>query len=274
MAFEEFVALVALLAVVYAVVVKYVQGKLIDKAEMEGIQAESKRLSAEFDKAKKANNKKRMDEIMEEQMQFLPRMNSVMLKQFRPMIVILAIFFLAVYVVIPYIDPTVKDDIALKMADDGKGCDLVAGDGNYTACYEMGNDTNFGKWTVLVKALDQSGNEVGQNSTLFLYGSNLSDNYSEAPKGAAIGIALDKAYYPAGDTVRITAAAPANTASMVATLDNGTAFHVDLPFAIPIINVQRIQQPYWWFILISLITNLTLTAGMGQYDKMKKSKAK
>ncbi len=270
MAFEEFVALVGLLAVVYAVVVKYVQSKLIDRKEMEGIQAESKRLNAEFDKAKKANNKKRMDEIMEEQMQFLPRMNSMMFKQFRPMIVILVIFFL-VTGAINYMDPTVKDDISLKMADDGKGCDLVAGDGNFTACYVL-NDSNYAKWTVLVRALDQGGGEIGRNSTFFLYGSNVSDNYAEGPKGEAIAVGTDRSYYSPGDTIRVVATAPANAALMEATLDNGTAFRVDLPFTIPLINVQRIEQPYWWFIFVSLITNIAVTLGMGQYERMKKAK--
>ncbi len=272
MAFEEFAALVALLAIVYALVVKYVQGKLIDRKEMEEIQAESKRLSSEFDKAKKANNKKRMDELMEEQMKFLPRMNSMMFKQFRPMIVILVIFFLVTGLV-NYIDPTVKDDITIRMADDGKGCDLVAGDGNYSACYVLDN-TNYGKWTVLVRALDQNGNEIGRNSSLFLYDSNVSDNYAEGPKGEPIRVDTDKAYYSPGDTVRVISTAPANAATMEATLDNGTAFHVDLPFTIPIINVQRIQQPYWWFIFVSLITNLAATFAVGQYEKMKKAKEK
>jgi hypothetical protein len=269
MAFEEFVALVGFLAVVYAVLVKFVQSKLIDRKEMEDIQAESRRLGEEFDKAKKANNKKKMDEIMERQMEFLPKMNSMMFKQFRPMIVILVIFFAFTWA-LAYVDPTVKDDIFLNLSDNGKGCDLVSGDGNFTACYVL-NNTNYGKWTVLVKAMDGT-SEQGRNSIFFLYGSNVSDNYSDGPKGQAVEVSTDKRYYSPGDTVRVYASTQAAVTSMEAELDNGTSFRVDLPFTIPIINVQRIQQPYWWFIFISLITNLALSFGMGQIDRMRKGR--
>jgi hypothetical protein len=44
---------------------------------------------------------------------------------------------------------------------------------------------------------------------------------------------------------------------------------VDLPIAIPILNVQTIYQPYWWFILISLITNLSLSVALGKLRKKK-----
>ncbi len=265
MAFETFVALVGLLAVVYAVLVKYIQNKLVDRKEMEEFQAESKRLSEEFDKAKKANNKKKMDEIMERQMEFLPKMNSMMFKQFKPMLVILAIFFAFTWL-ITYLDPTVKDDIILNLTESGNG--------TFTGHYTFDNSSaNYGKWMITVKSMN-GGSELGRNSTFILYGSNLSDNYAEGPKGEPVSITTDRIYYSPGDSLTITASTPSPGTGMTAELDNGTAFKVDLPFTIPLINVQRIQQPYWWFIFVSLITNLSVSIVMGQLDKARKAKEK
>ncbi|MFN7990522.1 MAG: EMC3/TMCO1 family protein [Candidatus Micrarchaeia archaeon] len=262
MAFEIFTALVGVLAVVYAGAVKFIQNKLIDRKEMEEFQAESKRLSAEFDKAKKADNKKKMDEVMKKQMEFLPKMNSIMLKQFKPMIFILVVFF-GVTWLIGHFDPTVQDDITLNMSDDGKGCDAAAGDGIFSACYKI-DSANYGKWVFSAKSLN-GGSEAGHNSTFFLYNSNESDNYAEGPKGEPLMVSTDKAYYTPGETVRLFANSTAK--AVEARLDNGTSFKVDLPFSIPIVNVQRIQQPYWWFIFISLIANLSISAVMGRIQK-------
>ena len=215
--------------------------------------------------------KKKMDEIMEKQMEFLPRMNSMMFKQFKPMLVILVIFFAFTWL-LTYLDPTVKDDIFLNLTDDGKGCDLVAGDGNFTGCYKF-DSASYGKWMITVKSMN-GGSELGRNSTFILYGSNVSDNFAEGPKGEPVAISADKQYYSPGDTMRLTASSPQPGTGMAAELDNGTSFKVDLPFTIPLINVQRIQQPYWWFIFVSLITNLAASLVMGQLDKARKAKEK
>ena len=79
MLFEPFTALVAVLAVIYAAVASFIQKRMVDRSEMEAFQAESKELSAEYDKAKKAGDKRRMEEIMQRQMEFLPKMNKIML---------------------------------------------------------------------------------------------------------------------------------------------------------------------------------------------------
>jgi hypothetical protein len=285
MVFETFTALVGFLALAYAGAAKYLQTKLTDKSEMEAVQAESRRLNEDFEKAKKANDKKRMDRIMQQQMEFLPKMNSVMMKQFRPMIFILVIFAGAMWVV-GMLDPFTKDDIVLNLADDGAGCDRVAGDGVFSACYKLG-DANYGKWTVSAKAYE-SGNEVADNQTYFLYNPHdENDTYTEMGKGEGLELATDKRVYYPDETVTVTAI-PANMtkgASFIvpiaapralradkvqATLSNGTYFRVDLPLAIPIIDVKSIYQPYWWFIFVSLIANLGATFVMNQFQKKKK----
>jgi hypothetical protein len=289
MVFEIFTALVGLLALAYAGIARFIQNKLIDKSEMESIQKESKELSADYEKAKKAKDKKRMEEILQQQMEFLPRMNKAMMGQFKPMMVILVIF--AVFTgVVGQLDPTMKDDIRLVLLDDGKGCDKIAGDGVFSACYTLDtSDTGFGKWTVHAR-MYESGAELGKNESYFLYKPDPDniDRYVELGTGEGLEIGTDKESYQPGETVSMHAI-PANMTRgssilflpigpprqtkidrIEAMLSNGTYFRVDLPVTIPFWNTNRIYQPYTWFIMISLIANLALSVAIGQYDKMKK----
>lgn len=267
MLFESFAALVAFLALAYAVVARSIQNKLVDRTEMETIQAESKALSADYEKAKKAGDKGKMEEITQKQMEFLPKMNKVMFSQFKPMLIILAIFFAFTWAV-GYADPSTKDDITLKMADDGMGCDAKAGDGVFSTCYTL-NDSGYGKWMVTVHALGDGNAKLGTNSAFFIYG-NASGNDAEVegPSGELVNVTLDRKQYAEGETVKITATSPKAT-SMEAVLDHGTSFRVDLPLTIPLINVKTIWQPYWWFILVSMIASLAISAALGKTKKVK-----
>jgi hypothetical protein len=282
MVIEIFTALVGFLALLYAGVTKFVQGKLIDKSEMEAMQAESKRLNEDFQKAQKANDRKRMDRIMQEQMEFLPKMNGVMFKQFRPMFVILIVFAGFMWVV-NEIDPYTKDDIRLNLTDDGLGCDRFAGDGAFTGCLAL-EDSNYGKWTIKAKAIE-NGADVADNETFFVYlPTSDTDTYKENGKGEGMELSTDRQEYASGDTVVITAV-PANMTRgsnfiiqlaaprelhvdrVEATVSNGTYFRADLPLTIPFTGIKSIYQPYWWFIFISLIANLGLGFVMGQAKK-------
>lgn len=268
MFFESFAALVAFLAVVYAGLASFIQKKLVDRSEMEAIQAESKALQQEYDKAKKAGDKAKMEDVMRRQMEFLPRMNKVMMSQFKPMIVIL-VMFVAFTGAVGYIDPAVKDDVKLAMADDGTGCDSAAGDGVFSACYQL-NGTAYGKWTVAVHVFGDGNAKLGTSSAYFIYGNASGlDGDVEGPSGELVNVTLDRAQQAEGDTVRITASA-AKAKAMEAVLDGGTGFRVDLPLTIPLINVRTIWQPYWWFIFISIIANLCISTATSQMKKVKR----
>ncbi len=261
MVLETFTALVGLIAVVYAGIVKYIQNKMIDRSKIQDIQAQSKKLNEEFKRAKEKGNKKEMENVMKKQMEFLPQMNTVMMGQFKVMGVIMLIFFAFIWVV-GEMDPSVQDDIKVTLADDGTGCDESAGDGTYSACIEP---ENSGKWVASMRSY-RNGVEVGFNSTYFSYNAQIDDTYTENPQGEHLVASTDKVSYENGETVKLYAQAE-DVSSVVASLDNATSFRVDLPLTIPVLNVQRIYQPYWWFILISLITNLTLSVVLGRLKK-------
>jgi hypothetical protein len=261
MVLEIFTTLVGVLAVIYAGFAKFIQNKLVDKSKVEGMQKRSKELNAEFKKAKEKGNQKEMDAIMKKQMAFLPEMNKVMLGQFKPMIFILVLFFAFTWVV-GQIDPNIQDDIKIVLLDDGNGCDVIAQDGIYSACV---TPENSGKWVANVKSF-KNGAETGSNFTYFVYDAISDDTYTEEPMGNAIVASTDKKSYSKGETVKLFAETT-DASSVEATLDSATSFRVDLPITIPILNVQRIYQPYWWFILISLIANLSLSLILSKLKK-------
>jgi hypothetical protein len=261
MILEFFTALVGLLAVIYAGIAKFIQNKLIDRSEIETIQAESKELNEKLKKAKERNDQKEMEKIMKKQMEFLPKMNKVMIGQFKPMIYILAVFFVFTWA-IGHIDPHLQDDITVTLKDNGMDCDLYENDGIYSACVEPHNE---GKWVAHVKSF-KNGGETGSNATYFNYGQETDDTYVDGPKGKPLVVSTDKMFYSEGETVSLYAQAD-DVSTIEATLDNATAFRVDLPITIPILNVTRIYQPYWWFILISLISNLSFGFVIGRLKK-------
>ncbi|MEM4359915.1 MAG: EMC3/TMCO1 family protein [Candidatus Bilamarchaeaceae archaeon] len=258
-----YIYLVAAAAIIYSIIAREVQNRMIDRKEIEDIQKESKRLSKEYKEAAEKSDRARMDKIMSEQMALLPRMNKMMFNQFKPMIIILVIFGLFTYVV-NHFDPSTSDDIKLQMKDDGSNCDERAGDGIYTACFNI-SGANYGKWVAVVRALN-GGTEVGRNATFFYYGERTTEAYVDRTN-ANMEIATDKDVYGEGETVRITAKPPQNAHDVAVVINNGTEFKVELPFTLPMVNVKTIYQPYWWFIFISLIFGLSYSFILGRIKK-------
>lgn len=273
-----YIIIVAVAAVIYGLIVRGIQHKLGNRKEMEEVQRESKRLSQEYKDAMSAGKKEKAEKLMKEQMELIGRMNKIMFAQFKPMLVIIGIFILFTSV-LGYFDPTHADDITVELNDAGTNCDSLAEDGVYSGCYLLESD-NSGKWTVTVKALND-GSEMANNATIFYLNEKTDDSFAEKGKGE-ITLDLDKEVYHSGDEVVITAVHKENAKGildfffpseykaphrMIAVLDSGTHFEVELPFTIPFLEVKTIYQPYWWFILISLIFSLAFSLIAGRFLK-------
>jgi hypothetical protein len=267
MDFTLFAVFVTIAALIYAFIARELQYRFGNRKEMEDFQAKAKILTDEMNDAAKRKDSKKIDELMIKQAEHMKQMTGMMLGSFKVMFLVLGVFFVMTWGV-SQLDPTIKDDITIKLLDDGKGCDLTANDGNFTVCYTP-KSTN-GTWSVFVKANKADGGEFGENGTYFYYAVNDSQAYAKGPKAAPVGVSAEPKLVPSGGQVTITAAA--NGASEVyATLDNGTRFYVDLPIAIPILDVKRINETYWWFIFTALIGGLVISYILGQLRKMKKA---
>ncbi|MFH1520476.1 MAG: EMC3/TMCO1 family protein [Candidatus Micrarchaeota archaeon] len=274
MAFELFIGLVAVLAVAYAFLAKYIQNKFIDKKQMEDYQAKMKLLSQDYEKAKKTGDNKKMQTALDKQMAFMPEMNKIMFAQFKPMIYIIVVFAILSWA-IGWLDDTAKDDILLNLKDDGIGCDKFAGDGIYSICHQLTND-NSGKWTATA-IVYESDHELARNQSYFQYDKDNNDSYVEAGRGEDVLVTTNKLMYSKGENTEIYVI-PANITKpgllnspreisvgrVDVVLSNGTYFKVDLPFTIPILEWKAFYQPIVWFIFVSFILNIVISLVMGK----------
>jgi len=110
----------------------------------------------------------------------------------------------------------------------------------------------------------------GENATLFGVGVEPDSSVLlPVAKGEQLSISADQHSYAVSDTVRLLVSSPAAKRVEVS-LDSGTRFYVDLPFTIPIINVQRLYTPYWWFIFVTIVTGLLISLGGSLYERIAK----
>lgn len=286
MVLDMYILLVAVAAVIYACIARFLQNKMVDRSKMDALQKDSKALNAEYKKASERKDKRKMEELMAKQMEMLKEMNKLMFQQFKPMMIIV-IIFMAIMFVVNMFNPAVQDDISISLYDDGNSCDPHAGDGIYSACIDLQENPNYGKWTATVKAL-RSGKEMAKNETYFLYNvKSHPDRYVEEGTGEYMEVQFDKeVYYPAESAsihakpanmtrgfevfgISLVKPQETNIDEVTATLSNGTYFYVELPFTIPLFEVKRIFQPQWWFIFISLITGLLVSVIISKWRKKK-----
>lgn len=255
MVFEIYVIGVAVAAIIYSVITRVIQEKLMNKKETEELQAESKRLNEEYKKAKERNDKIKMDGVAKQQLDLFPKINKMMFGQLKVVGAILIVFF-AFSTAVKDFDPHVKDDVQIELKNDGNGCD-VSIDDIYTGCYKLESNT-YGFWTAKVKSLV---NKVpSEKKIAFLY--NSKETIPAFSKGnGKIEVYLENYDYKPKDELKIFAKPLELKDSekpdyVNATLDSGTSFYVELPFAIPIIDVKVIDDPSWWFISVAVVSGL------------------
>jgi hypothetical protein len=266
MDFLYFTIAVTIIALVYSFIVRELQYRIGNQKQMEVFQKKSNALAKEMDEASKAKNDKKVDELMKQQGDLMKEMSGLMLGQFKVTGVILVVFF-AVTWLVGFIDPTVKDDIHVMLLDNGKECDRIAGDGTFSACLAP-TGKEYGAWVVHAEAW-AGDSKIGDNSTYFLYNSDDERHFLKPPTGQPVSVSVSPHRVDEGGQAAIYASSP-NAQSMKATIDAGTHFYVDLPFTIPILNVSRINEAYWWFIFVAIISGIVISMVMGQLKKGEK----
>ncbi len=270
MDYNFFFIFVTVLSMVYSFIVRVVQMKVGNQKEMQILQAESKRLSDEYKKAADRKDQKKMDENMKQQMELFPKMNGLMMGQFKSFVPILLVFFAFTFV-INTLDPTTKDDFILQLSDNGLGCDKLANDLIYSGCYSF-NNSNYGVWNVDGKITTED-NSLIQNSSYFSFDN--SDNNRVYHKETGIGfldgflgkkapsfsISTDKTSYALGDEAKVYATSSVK-GNVTVSLDSGTMFAVPLPVG----NVV-IYEAYWWFIILSFLFGFIVSWVMNKFKK-------
>jgi hypothetical protein len=140
-------------------------------------------------------------------------------------------------------------------------------DGIYTSCFAL-NNSQFGSYDKSVIHIYSYSNETsffifpsqGQshNSTEILLRGAQRDELVEGGWGPdpATNITQQSKEENGKVNVEITAMFKKAVNKAEVEFDSGTTFGVTLPFEIPILGVKRIYRPYWWFIFVSIISNL------------------
>ncbi len=295
MIIEWYVFIVALVAIGYSLLIRFIQSKLIDRKSMEAFQKQSKELQTEFDKAKKRNDKAQMDKITQQQLEAMPQMQKMFSGQMKMLVVVLGIFF-SVQWVLNHFDPHLSDDFVIYLKDDGNGCDKAV-DGIFTACQVL-NNSQTGEWSVNLQAFN-SETPAGERIVYFLVGStdelpppqfgtldaglNVSYCFQAVkidapplfgllggkPTSHYLNLSEEKRSYQLGDMLIITAK-PENAKTVKATFDNGSSLYVDLPFTVPFFNTSRIRTVNTWFISVAFVVGLLVSLIQGQFKRLQK----
>lgn len=274
MDFGLFVIFVTLASIIYSAIIRVVQMKTGNQAEMQVLQAESKLLNEEYKRASERKDQRKMDEIMQKQMELFPKMNKLMMGQFKTFIPVILVFLVFTWVIGAF-DPTIKDDFTVQLNDNGLGCDKLGGDLIYSGCLTL-NNSNHGVWNVhaLFSSSDNSINI--ENSTSFLFVDNSSSYVYHREKGLGLldgffgktqpsfYVSTGEQTYKPGEEISIyaTSSIPGNA---TAVLDSGTMFVVPLP-----VVEFKIFEAYWWFIGVAFISGFAINAIMNKFKKQEK----
>ncbi len=275
---------IVLLSLAYVALSMFLQANIGGKDKLKGLQAEMKELHKKMNEAAKRNDEKELNEIISKNWQITSQIMSVQMRMFAVIIVI----FVGLMFVFPLIEPGAVDDIHLPLFDDGlsEHCDLVSSDGIYSTCYEFGNDGIKGAWAAEVHIYNEQNESLAKSGMPFYYENGLPKDLwlQNLSQGGLIDILFGKTAYKinassssqnvsAGQTVTIQASTkpPLEQGTRLeAVLNAGTFFFVDLPFAIPLLNISRIIGSYGFFILCAFALSMSFSILRAVYSKITK----
>ncbi len=237
------------LSIIYVILIRIIQSKLMDSNMMKSIQEKSKQINELYKEAAKNNNKRKMDEISKMNEELMPMMNKLLMSQMKMMVVIIGIFIAFTWVT-GYADPTLKDDFSINLTKTNNS------DNIYSGSFVLKNATqNF--WYATIVAYNNR-TEIAMNQTVFFVGQKTDELLWIQTKASQMPVHTDKETYSSNSRVMIYATVPTDAHDVVATFNSGTRFYVDLPVTIPLINLRRIYDSQSWFIFSAIIIGLLI----------------
>ncbi len=255
MPFELYFWFVTICGIIYSGLSQFVRRKFVDMDRMKEVQKEMNKLNKDYFAAMKSQNTRLMDEIKAKQDKVMPEFNGMMGGQMKVMLVIIVIFMGFMWM-LGAIDPHIEDDIVLELVQDGEEW-----------CGEVPLNGETGPWHVGVKAFEGEG-QRSENGTIFFYGVESSEFLpSSTITGEQMHVFTDKESYSENEDAVVCVVPPANTDRVVATANNGTWFHVGLPFEIPILNTRTLNGVNIWFILIAIVGGIGMSRVMNKKKK-------
>ena len=272
---NSFTIFLMLAALAYVLLSTFLQKKFGKSERLMEINKELNAISKKIGEASKRKDTKEMDELMKKQGPMLSEMMSLQMR----MLPITLGLFIPLIMLLTAIEPYTSDDFKVALYDDGllAHCDAVANDLIYSGCFIL-NSTQKGAWVVSAEAFINNGS-VAQNSTaLYVQGGKPSDVYLVSKqhgilemvlgtKAVSISPYADRQEYSLGQAVSLHAKVSEQVDAASATVNNGTFYFVDLPFALPILNIQRLVGATGFFILASFVFSILISIFRGALKK-------
>ncbi|MDD5336960.1 MAG: EMC3/TMCO1 family protein [Candidatus ainarchaeum sp.] len=252
---------VMLMSLIYLGIMRYLQNRFMPKNIMAEVQEKSKQLS-EINRQNLSEARK-ADEINKINAELLPKMNQMMMGQFKMMYVILIIFSAFTWFV-GYLDPTSLDDVTFNLTNQGNY--------TFTGSYSI-QQSGSPLWYATFNAY-QNSTVLASNQSAFFVGEQTEQPLWIKTSGLPMGVGTDRQLYSIGENVTLTAHAPENSTSVSATLNMGTRFYVDLPVTIPLLNIRRIYDSQGWFVFLTFVLGLVLNLILSKTGWGKPAEAK
>ncbi|MFA5106147.1 MAG: EMC3/TMCO1 family protein [Candidatus Micrarchaeia archaeon] len=273
---DNFVYVVTFVSVIYALAAFVIQRKVGNYARIKEIQKASNDISKELSEASKAKDQPRIDAAMKKQAEVMPMLSEMMMLQMKPLFVII-IVFICIVGFLGMIDPNRDFHAKAPLFDDGLAahCDKAAGDGIYSACINVtgGRDNAVWMYTVRLESSQKDLFEMitssiggsgafAANTSAFEVGAAVPKWEKNVTSGMPIALSSSKEKYMEGETAAVYAnvsqAAGKPIDSATVEIDRGYRFAVDLPFTIPILNLDRLADITGWMIFCSFFISLAL----------------
>lgn len=278
------------LSAVYVAASTFIQMNVGGKGRFKGIQEEMKALQKRMMEASRQKDNKGMDELFSQNWKLtmeMMKLQFIMLGGLLVVLVALMAFF-------PLVEPGIEDDVRMPLFDDGLAahCDIAAGDGTFSNCYAIPQGAQKGAWVVDAHLYSPSNESLAKNATaIYVEGGQPSDIWLQPQAQGGIldglmgkvphtlSVATDRQNYSLGETVAIRSSyspqspsAGAQGERLEAAINSGTFFHVDLPFALPLINISRIIGSYGVFLLFAFFISIAYSIGKAVYSAISKKK--
>jgi hypothetical protein len=241
--YDVYFWIVTACGLIYSSISQIVRGKFVDMDRMKAIQKDLNAYNKEYFDAMKKNNSKQMEQVKAKQDALMPEFNGMMMGQFKVMAVIIVIFMSFMWV-LEGIDPHIEDDLSVELS--------LAGD---EWCGEIPLGPNGGPWQIDIKAFEGDALKSERGVTIF-YKETSEFLPSGKVTGEEMDVFADRDIYPENENAVVCAVPPANTDRVVATANNGTWFHIGLPFEIPVLETKTLNGANIWFILVAIVGGL------------------
>jgi len=282
--FQEYFVVLLLLAAIYVVFFNFAQGKVGGARNIKALQVEMREIQKKMSDAAKSKDEKALNEAINQNWKLTME---ILVIQVKLMAIIFGILIPLSWC-FPYVEPGTADDIHLIMADNGLAshCDALEGDGIHSACVPIPQNATFGAWTIDIFLKSVKNETLARNATaLFCNGGTHEDVWLQSSAVSNIFDSISgKAQYGLNISNVTEKCAPGSTlqlsvkptpkippgAYVEATANSGTFLYLDLPFAIPLINIRRIIGSYGIFIFLVFMFSMTYGLGKSAYLELKK----